>query len=36
MKRFEEPSIEVIDFVVDDIITTSGPNDDNAGEEDNF
>lgn len=34
---FEEPSIEILKFNVEDVITTSGgPNDENAGEEDNF
>lgn len=38
MKFFEEPIIEVVKFSVEDVITASGtgPNDENAGEEDNF
>jgi hypothetical protein len=33
MKRFEEPTIEIVEFTVEDIITVSDPN---AGEEDEF
>ena len=39
MKRFEEPSIEILKFNVEDVITTSntgGPNDGNAGEGDEW
>ena len=37
MKFFEEPSIEIIKFNVEDIITASATNpDENAGEEDVF
>ena len=38
MKKFEEPSIEIVKFDVEDVITASsnGPQDENAGEEDEF
>jgi len=37
MKVFEEPIIKVLAFNVEDVITTSGgPNDENAGSEDEF
>lgn len=39
MKKFEEPSIEILKFNVEDVITASagsGPKDENAGEEDEF
>ena len=37
LKRFEDPSIELLKLDMIDVITTSsGPNDENAGEEDEF
>lgn len=37
MKTFMEPTIEILKFVVEDVITTSGgPNDDNQMDEDEF
>jgi len=37
MKRFEEPIVEVIELCLMDVITASGgPNDENAGAEDEF
>jgi len=37
MKKFETPDIEVLKFTVEDVITVSGgPNDENAGFEDEF
>ena len=37
MKTFEEPIIEIINFNVEDVITASGgPDDENAGAEDEF
>lgn len=38
MNKFEEPIIEIKKFSVEDVITASGtgPNDPNAGEEDEF
>lgn len=39
MKFFEEPIIEVVKFNAEDVITTSsngGPDDENAGAEDEF
>ena len=35
-KAFEMPIIEVLKFTVEDVITASSPDDENAGEEDNF
>ncbi len=38
MKKFETPDIDVLEFSVTDVIANSigGPNDENAGESDNF
>ena len=37
MKKFETPVVEIVKFAIDDIMTaSSGPNDPNAGEEDEF
>ena len=37
MKKFETPDIEVLKFAVEDVITASGgPDDPNAGDEDEF
>ena len=34
MKKFEQPKAEMLNFEAKDVITESGPNDNNAGEED--
>ena len=36
MKFFDEPTFEIHKFMMEDVIATSGPNDENAGEEDEF
>lgn len=36
MITFEEPKIVVLEYEIEDIVSTSGPNDENAGEEDEF
>ncbi len=35
-KAFMEPTIEILKFAMIDVITISGPDDENAGEEDEF
>lgn len=36
MITFEEPKITVLEYEIEDIVLTSGPDDENAGEEDEF